>query len=132
MNLTASTLGVAALLALAAAAPADAQELVSGTWTGTMAPPGAATGIPVTFQVGSTSGAPSIVMRSAQVEGDMPFQDVRIDGSELTFWWDPGVRVNCTLERTAAGGFDGTCAGEAGPEGAGRITMVPPADSNLF
>lgn len=131
MNKIASTLGAAALLALAAAAPADAQELLSGTWTGTMAPPGAS-GIPVTFDVGETAGALSIVMRSAQVEGDMPFQDVRLDGSELTFWWDPGVRVNCTLERTAAGGFDGTCAGEAGPEGAGRITMVPPADSNLF
>jgi hypothetical protein len=130
--LSSLTLPTVALVATALAAPASAQELPAGTWTGTMAPPGAATGIPVTFEVGGASSAPSIVMRSERVEGDMPFRDVRLDGSELTFWWDPGVRVNCTLERTAAGGFDGTCAGEAGPDGAGRITMVPPADSNLF
>jgi hypothetical protein len=81
----------------------------------------------VTFDVGETGGAVSIVMRSAQVEGDMPFQDVHLEGSELTFWWNPGVRVNCTLARTLGGGFEGSCAGEGGPEGAGRISMVPPA-----
>ena len=75
----------------------------------------------------SPRGALSIVMRSAQVEGDMPFQDVRLEGSELTFWWNPGVRVNCALARTPPGGFEGSCAGEGGPEGAGRISMVPPA-----
>jgi opacity protein-like surface antigen len=125
MNKTATSFCIAALLALGAAAPAAAQELMSGTWTGTMAPPGAA-GVPVTFDVGEAGGALSIVMRSAQVEGEMPFKDVRIEGGELTFWWDPGVRVNCTLERTPNGSFEGPCAGESGPEGAGRITMVPP------
>lgn len=58
----------------------------------------------------------------------MPFKDVRLEGSELTFWWDPGVRVDYTLERTPAGGSEGTCAGESGPEGAGRIAMVPPPE----
>ena len=131
MNKTASHLVVAAFLALGAAAPAAAQELPSGTWTGTLAPPGAS-GIPVTFDVGETGGALSIVMRSAQVEGDMPFQDVRLEGSELTFWWNPGVRVNCTLARTPTGGYEGPCAGVGGPEGAGRITMVPPDGHSYF
>ncbi|HUP51963.1 MAG TPA: hypothetical protein VM198_05770 [Longimicrobiales bacterium] len=125
MNKSATYLGVAALLVLGAAAPAAAQDLTPGTWTGSMAPPGAA-GVPVTFDVGEASGSVSIVMRSAQVEGEMPFQDVRIEGGELKFWWDPGVRVNCTLERTPTGGYEGPCAGVGGPEGAGRITMVPP------
>ena len=126
MQKVALLLGLATVLTLSVAPPARAQELTPGTWTGTMAPPGAPTGIPVTFVIGRTDGALSIVMRSAQVEGDMPFQDVRLDGSELTFWWEPGVRVDCALQRTEAGGFAGDCTGVSGPDGAGRITMVPP------
>jgi hypothetical protein len=126
MNTTSSALGAAVLLALWAAAPARAQELPYGMWTGTIAPPGASA-MPVTFEVGETDGAVAIVMRSAMVEDDMPFRDVRIAGSELTFWWEPGVRVDCILSRTQAGGFEGSCVGESGPEGEGRMTMVPPA-----
>jgi hypothetical protein len=114
------------LFVLCAAAPTSAQDLATGTWTGTMAPPGAASGIPVTFHVATAEGALSIVMRSVQVEGDMPFQDVRLDGPELTFWWDPGVRVDCALQRTEGGSFEGDCTGVGGPTGPGRITMVPP------
>jgi hypothetical protein len=117
---------VVAMLAVLTSIPVGAQELPRGTWTGTMAPPGAE-GVPVTFEVSGTAVAPSIVMRSELVEDDMPFRDVRVQGSELTFWWEPGVRVDCTLQRTAAGGFDGLGVGAGGPSGAGRITMVPPA-----
>lgn len=127
MNKTTAALGTAAVLALWPVAQAGGQELPEGTWTGTMSPPGAEA-IPVTFEVGASNGAVSIVMRSAQVEGEMPFQDVRVDGDQLTFWWEPGVRVNCALERTEAGGFTGACTGESGPEGAGTITMVPPPE----
>lgn len=113
------------LAALWWAVPTAAQELTPGTWTGTMAPPGASA-IPVVFEVGGTGAALSIVMRSVLVQEEMHFQDVRVDGSQLTFWWEPGVRVDCTLQRTPAGGFEGPCVGAGGPQGAARMTMVPP------
>ena len=125
MKRTASALGTLTLLALAGPAVANAQELPHGTWTGTLAPPGGEP-IPVTYEVGAAEGALSVVMRSAMIAGEMPFRDVRLDGSELTFWWEPGIRVDCALTRNAQGGFDGTCSDGIPEAGAGVITMVPP------
>ena len=127
MKSMAAGFGTVALIAMWVATPVGAQELQRGTWTGTLTPPGGA-GVPVTFEVGETAGVLSIVMNNPQL-GDTAFNDERLDGRELTFWWEPGVRVNCALQRTAAGGFAGACTGEEGPGGAGRITMVPPAES---
>lgn len=126
--MTRSTYAAAALALLAvwAVVPAGAQELPRGTWTGTMTPPGGPS-IPVTYEIGESGGALSVTMRSAQVEGEIAFNDVQIDGSELTFWWEPGVRVDCTLVRTAAGGFEGGCSDGSGSGGEGRLTMVPPS-----
>lgn len=112
----------AVLLALSWASSAGAQELEPGTWTGTLSPPGGE-GVPVTFAVGLTDGALSIVMNNVQL-GDMPFSDERLDGEELTFWWEPGTRVDCTLLRQGDRSFEGTCS--AG-NGDGSITMVPPS-----
>lgn len=114
-------LGAVALAALCAAAPAGAQEMQQGTWTGTMFPPGGA-GVPVTYEVAQTDGALSIVMSNVQL-GDMPFSDAQLEGDELTFWWEPGTRVDCTLQRKEDQSFEGTCS--AG-NGDGAITMVPP------
>jgi len=106
-------------------APAAAQQIPYGLWSGTMTPPGAQP-IPVSFRVEETEGALSIVMMSAMVEGDMPFQDVRMEGDELTFWWDPGVRVECTLRRIDSGGLEGPCSDGREDGVAGAISMVPP------
>jgi hypothetical protein len=122
---TASGLVALAVLAMSGAAPAGAQELAQGTWTGTMTPPGGAA-IPVTYEVGESGGTLSVVMRSVEVEGEMAFNDVQIVGSELTFWWEPGVRVDCTLLRTEAGSFEGSCSDGSGSSGEGRLTMLPP------
>jgi len=111
----------AVLFALCVANPAGAQQLEQGTWTGTMSPP-EGEGVPVTYSVGVTDGALSIVMNNAQL-GDMPFSDARLDGDELTFWWEPGTRVDCTLRRQSDRSFAGTCS--AG-NGDGALTMVPP------
>ncbi len=109
--------------ALAAAAPAAGPELPRGTWSGAMSAPGGQP-IPVSFEVGGSGATITIVMSSAQVEGEIAFNDVRLAGNELTFWWEPGVRVDCVLGRTSAGGYEGTCSD--GSAGDGTLSMVPP------
>ena len=126
MKRAAAGFGIVVLLALGSAASASAQALAQGTWTGTMSPPGGEA-IPVNYQVSGSGGALSIAMMAVQVEGEMPFNDIRLDGPTLTFWWEPGVRVDCSLTRTDAGGFAGTCSDGTGDAGEGTITMVPPA-----
>jgi hypothetical protein len=79
--------------------------------------------VPVTYRVGINGGALQIVMNNVQL-GDMLFNEPRLSGNELTFWWEPGTRVDCTLTRQEDRSFEGTCS--AG-NGDGAIKMVPPA-----
>lgn len=111
-------------MAMTGAKPACAQELALGTWTGTMTPPGAQP-VPVSFAVARTDGALSIVMSSAQVEGEMPFQDVIYDGSVLVFWWDVGVRIDCAL-RWSEGSLQGSCTDGRPEDEQGAMMMTPP------
>ena len=125
MKRTAAGLGIVALVAMWVATPIGAQELERGTWTGTMTlPEGFA--VPVTFEVGETDGALSIVMSNPQL-GDTAFSDARLAGDELTFWWTPGIRVDCALRLTVDLSFEGTCSDGTGAAGEGILTMIPPA-----
>ncbi len=126
MKKTTPTLGLLALLGVLAATPAAAQQLVPGTWTGTMTPPGG-DAIDVTFEVGQANGMPSVVMRAEDIEGDMEFKDVEVEEGQMTFWWEPGVRVDCTLFANESGGFVGKCTDGTGPNGEGTLVMLPPA-----
>jgi hypothetical protein len=92
-----------------------------------MTPPG---GQPftVSYEVGELDGRLAIVMRSVIVQEVIPFHDVRLQGEELTFWWEPGTRVDCRLARTSAGSYEGPCT-DGGDRGAGSLTMVPPTGS---
>lgn len=119
-----AAVAVTTLLALAPSVPLQAQELTSGTWTGTMSPPGGEA-IPVTFEVSGAGAALSVVMSAPMIEGTMAFNDVRLEGPALTFWWEPGIRVDCRLMRTQAGGYEGSCSDGSG-RGEGGMTMVPP------
>jgi hypothetical protein len=124
MRSTKLALMLAAAL-LAVASPSSAQQaLPYGAWTGTMTPPG---GQPITvgYEVGELDGALAIVMRAIMVQEVIPFRDIRVEGDALVFWWEPGVRVDCRLERTATGSYEGPCS--AGGGAAGALTMVPPA-----
>jgi len=112
-----------ALSVLAGAAPVEAQQLAAGTWTGTMTPPDGEP-VPVTYVVSHEGGVPSVLMESLEVEGTMEFFDVQLEGDQLTFWWDPGVRVECALMRGEDGAFEGPC--RDGTAGEGAIRMVPP------
>ena len=114
-------------LATLLAAPAQAQDIRHGTWTGAMTPPGGEP-VPVTLLVGEVDGALTIVMSNPEL-GPMEFSDEALDGDELTFWWNPGVRVDCTLARQEDGSFEGVCADERGTNGGqGALSMTPPAD----
>lgn len=126
MTRIASKLAATMLATVAYAAPASAQEIQYGGWTGTMTPPGGQP-ITVTYEVGEIDGALAIVMRALMVQEVIPFNDVRVEGEALTFWWEPGIRVDCRLVRTASGSFEGPCTDGSSDRGAGALTMVPPA-----
>jgi hypothetical protein len=102
-------------------APAAGQELTPGSWTGTMVPP-EGVAAPVTYEVTQGDDRPAIVMT---VEGmaPRPLQDVRLDGGTLSFSFDMGRTVRCTLARQPGGSFAGPC-GDGGR--GGTLTMTPP------
>ena len=127
MKRTAAGLGIVALLAMWVATPVGAQELAPGTWTGTMSPPQNSPSVAVTYEVGETDGALSIVMSAPGLGQSMTFSDVKLNGDELTFWWEPGARVDCTLLRKEDGSFEGICTDGSGPDGEGTLRMLPPS-----
>jgi hypothetical protein len=122
-----SLTAAAGLLALGAmfASPAHAQDLQAGLWSGEMIPPGGDP-LPVHFEVGMRDGALRIVMMNEDL-GPMDLTEETLEGDELTFAWNPGVRVECVLTRQEDGHFEGICADDRGAAGGqGRLTMVPP------
>jgi hypothetical protein len=125
MNRTTAAAAVLAALATFAGSPAGAQELERGLWTGAITPPGAPESIPVMFIVTDRDGALSILMSNPE-RGPMEFTDEALEGDELTFWWNTGVRVDCALTRQEDGSFTGPCADVDGVSGEGTITMTPP------
>ncbi len=121
------TLAAAAVLAALAHAPAAAQQQPSipyGGWTGTMTPPGGQP-ITVTYEVGELDGVLAIVMRALLVQEIIPFNDIRVEADALVFWWNPGIRVDCRLDRMSNGSYAGPCTA-GGTGAAGALTMVPP------
>ena len=126
MKRTAARLGMVTLLVMWVTIPVGAQELEQGTWTGTLTPPPGGE-VPVTFEVGGTDGALSIVMSAPLVEPPMVFNDVKLDGDELTFWWAPDIRLDCRLLRREDGIFEGPCSDGSGPAGEGILKMLPPS-----
>ena len=126
MKTIAAPIAILASLALGAFTPSHAQELTPGSWTGSVTPPGGEA-IPVTFDVSGTGGALAVVMSAPMIEGTISFNEIRVEGGMLMFWWEPGVRVDCHLTRNAAGSYEGTCSDGTG-SGQGAMTMTPPAE----
>ena len=124
MKSTSAGFWTVAVVAVGVAAPIGAQDIERGTWTGSIALPGGSS-LPVTYEIGDTDGALSVVMNNEQL-GDVVFSDARFDGEALTFWWEPGIRVNCSLLPKEDGSFVGGCTDGSGPEGEGPLTMMPP------
>lgn len=125
MKNTITALAVA-LIASATALPASAQELSPGVWSGTITLPGNPRPMNVSYEVGRVDGSLAIAMTSILVQEVIRFRDVELSQDELTFWWEPGVPVDCTLQRTESGTFEGPCEPRGGGP-AGALIMVPPA-----
>lgn len=117
------TLVLLAALPLCAVAPAHAQTLQPGKWTGTVTPPGEQQSIPVTFQV-TVSGDTTRITVDAGEHGSYPFSDVKLSDQTLTFWFMPGPRVDCALRLGEDGVLQGPCHDTEG--GIASMSMVPP------
>lgn len=115
-------------LLLATIPDASAQDIESGTWSGTLVDPGGQE-IPVSFEVSTVSDSLSIDMSSPAFGNmKMPLSDITLSDASLTFSFQPGPVVNCELEKMANGSFEGVCDDASGEEG--MITMKPPKDEN--
>ena len=117
------SLMVLAALAAVAHVPAGAQQLQAGTWTGTVTPPNESQPTPVTYTVALEADTLSIVVDAGQ-HGKFPFHEVKVEEGRLTFWFAPGPRVECALERREDGSWAGGCRDPEG--GVARVVMVPP------
>ncbi len=107
-----------------------AQDLIVGTWTGTLSVPGFPREF-VTYDVFKSEGdSRNITMYHK--ERSYRFHDIKVtpfNGTteQLIFKWTPGDDpVECTLERSDRdGAFEGQCAHPK--EGRGlELTMIPP------
>ena len=105
---------------------ASAQELESGTWIGSVFLPDDQF-IEVSYEVVSNTDSLSIDI-AAPAFGKLPFSDIEISESAITFKFRPGPLVFCALERISDGSYEGTCA----PEGEEEALMImsPPKSTN--
>ena len=118
-----------ALLGTTGLAPASAQEMAPGTWTGTLtAPDGMA--IDVTFEVSGMGEDLAILFiwpEGAPPEAeDMNLEEVALSDEGLTFVLPiPNVHIVCDLASGDDGSYEGPCDGDDGQSG--QLRMVPPA-----
>ncbi len=108
------------LLAPSLATPTIAQEMESGTWTGTLEPPDGGE-MDITFEV--TGGADLGILMSFQGQS-LVLDNIELDDDALHFTFDIGTFVACELLVQDEGGFGGECVGDDGESG--FITMTPP------
>jgi hypothetical protein len=117
---------LSAALPLLVLAPAHAQNLETGTWAGSVTAPGETLPMDVTYDVKMNGDTIGITVNAGE-HGTFPFRDVRLSDQTLTFWFSPGVRVECTLTRREDGAFAGPCRDSEG--GNASMVMVPPKKS---
>ena len=99
-----------------------AAQLQTGTWTGTIAPPGDQP-VPVTFDVKGRGDSTSILLKTPM--GEVPFTQIKLLADRITFVFMPGGdTVSCTLMLRPDKSYGGDCKDEAG--GTGQIVMIPP------
>ena len=118
----AAMLVMALLMLLGLPAVTAAQQIEPGKWTGRVAPPDGPAG-DVTYDVTIRGDTIAIVVNAAE-HGTFPFHDVKLNRDTLTFWFEPGPRVECTLQRREDGTFAGSCKDPQG--GIAQMLMTPP------
>ncbi|MEO8202052.1 MAG: hypothetical protein ABI679_16085 [Gemmatimonadota bacterium] len=115
------------LLALAMIVPAvcSAQAPKPGKWTGFAVPPNETTQVPLTFDVTVNADSLGIVIHVGD-EGEVPASGGHFADKTISFTFESGSSVHCTLTLNAAGAYSGDCVGDDGK--AGQMTMVPPIE----
>ena len=116
-------LGAVLVAVLAYPSVTRAQDMVEGTWSGTMTQPDASRPLPLKYQVSRVDDDLVIVMLSPM--GRMPFSDIEFSDGVLRFTWQSGPLIQCQLEPQDDGGYSGDCVAEDGAKG--QLRMVPPA-----
>ena len=117
-----------ALLGFILALPAvcSAQAVKSGTWTGTVTPPGETQPIPITFDVVVNGDSLGVVIHVGE-HGDFTTEKGRYADDTITFTFNPPeVVVTCTLAKNEEGAFAGPCIGDDGSDAS--MTMIPPKE----
>ena len=101
------------------AAPATAQTLTAGKWTGTLNLSSGAS-IEVEFTVQGEGDAMQIVMNA--VDGPpQPVTDLELSDKEMSFTWGA---FTCSLERKGRSKYEGECEGAAAAE----LTLEAPTE----
>ena len=115
-----------AVLLLAVAAPAlcSAQTIKAGTWTGSVTPPDGGLTV-VTYDVTVIGDSLGVVIHAGE-HGDFTVRNGHYAEGKITFAFEPGITVRCTLARGEDGNFAGECLAEDGS--VAQMTMVPPKE----
>jgi hypothetical protein len=112
------------LLALASVATAQEapKKLQTGTWTGSVTPPGEET-VAVTLEVKDTADALSITI-NAGGHGTFKADGITVEADRLVFSFTPGPVVVCALTRKEDASYEGDCTDDGGA--AARMIIMPP------
>jgi len=115
------------LIAMNLPAPACAQAIVPGTWSGSVTDP-SGNAKSVTYSVVRAHDSLSITLSQTSGGPPVSFADIRQVGDSLLFnlaAGRQGARLDCKLTRQPDGGYEGSCTDSGGQHG--RMRMVPPA-----
>lgn len=113
--------------ALVLPAAAHAQKLQTGRWTGRVTTPnGEITDITADVTMANDTAKMTI---DAGAHGSFQIADVKFDGTTITFSFQPGPIVDCTLKKQEDGSFSGQCIEEGGG-GAADMVLNPPKASD--
>lgn len=116
-----------AALLLCGAGSLTAQSLESGTWTGTIAPPGAPP-FDATYEVTTHGDSLAITLHFPQA-GSFSFRDIAVHEDRIEFSWTAGTTdLACKLMKREDGAYEGDCVDEDGETG--QLVMVPPAEGS--
>ena len=116
---------LAIILAVASAPAVQASTLQEGTWSGAITQSDGSVET-VTFEVTYSEGQLSVAMK--EDEERVSLNDERFEEGMLAFSWSSGgAIVDCVLESTDDGGYQGNCYQPGGNDVLVEIKMSPPA-----
>lgn len=125
MRLARTTLVAVALLVAAAplgAQSRDSTQFSMGKWTGTAITPDGEQ-VDLVYDVAMQGDTLTMSIQAGE-HGTFATHEVRLANDRLTFWFQPGPRVECTLIRQPSLEYTGECLDEGG--GVALLKMIPP------